>query len=661
MINAFHQRVHCLPVTVVMVVGLSASHTSYAYQFSSDTFNGSIDTTVSLGSSARLEDQDNAIICRANGGTAYGCNSDDGNLNYGKGPFSAVAKLTSDIEINHNKRDVGAFFRINGFVDQDAGDTQRTDLSERAEELVESDVRVLDAYIWSEFELADRPLLMRLGKQVLNWGESTFIQGGINAINPINVAAIRLPGAELREALLPVNLFSTEWQASSNLSVEGFVQLDWEETIPDPSGAFFSVNDFATGGGNKIQLGFGDFSDLGSNGGAIFGTAFGALGPLVDSLVNTDLVGVDQTLTPDSGFLGVQRDPNNEPSDSGQWGLSLRYFSEALNDTEFGFYYMNYHSRLPLISAVSGTGGLAAAGAAANAIATGGTGAGLVGFLGADTPAAVAAIAGAVGADRYAGTARYIIEYPEDIQLIGGSFNTSVGTWALQGELSHKKDAPLQIDDVELLFAALTPLSALGATNFRDNQVTNGNDVGLGEYIQGYIQKDVSQLQATLTKIFNNTMGADAFVLVTEAALTHVHSMPDKSVLRLNAPGTFTSGNPDHALATGAHAGKAAEDAANFADANSWGYRLLGRWTYNNAYKAITLQPRIAWQHDVNGITPGPGGNFLEGRRALTLGLTAIYKNQWATGISYTEFSGAGRYNLLKDRDFISFNVKYSF
>ena len=42
------------------------------------------------------------------------------------------------------------------------------------------------------------------------------------------------------------------------------------------------------------------------------------------------------------------------------------------------------------------------------------------------------------------------------------SFNTQLGTsgWALQGELSHRMDAPLQIDDAELFFATLTPLTA---------------------------------------------------------------------------------------------------------------------------------------------------------------------------------------------------------
>ena len=45
------------------------------------------------------------------------------------------------------------------------------------------------------------PLSIRFGKQVLSWGESLFIQGGNSVINPIDVSAIRAPGAELKKLL----------------------------------------------------------------------------------------------------------------------------------------------------------------------------------------------------------------------------------------------------------------------------------------------------------------------------------------------------------------------------------------------------------------------------------------------------------------------------
>ncbi|MDX2298765.1 MAG: DUF1302 family protein, partial [Xanthomonadaceae bacterium] len=71
--------------------------------------------------------------------------------------------------------------------------------------------------------------------------------------------------------------------------------------------------------------------------------------------------------------------------------------------------------------------------------------------------------------------------------------------------------------------------------------------------------------------------------------------------------------------------------------------------------------PRVAFNHDVNGTTPGPGGNFVEGRKSLTLGTEFIYLNQWSFDASYTSFFGAGDRNLIRDRDFVSFSVRYSF
>jgi len=167
----------------------------------------------------------------------------------------------------------------------------------------------------------------------------------------------------------------------------------------------------------------------------------------------------------------------------------------------------------------------------------------------------------------------------------------------------------------------------------------------------------VVQVQTTATKVFGPTIGANQFVLVGEVGVTHVNDMPDKSELRLDGPGTPISGN-ENLIA--AHFGEI-ETADRFADATSWGYRLVTKLDYNNAVGAVTLSPRIAWQHDVDGISPGPGGNFIEGRKAITVGLGADYLNTWSADISYTNFFGAGRYNLINDRDVIAANLKYSF
>ena len=41
--------------------------------------------------------------------------------------------------------------------------------------------------------IGDNPLLIRAGRQVINWGEATFLLGGNSVFSPIDVPAIRRP------------------------------------------------------------------------------------------------------------------------------------------------------------------------------------------------------------------------------------------------------------------------------------------------------------------------------------------------------------------------------------------------------------------------------------------------------------------------------------
>jgi len=620
-----------------------------AFQFSLGEVQGSLDTTVSYGLNWRVAEQDNEIVGTANrtflpGARAYSVNGDDGNLNYDQNDyFSKVFKITSDLELKYS--DFGLFLRGTAFYDfvNAGGDGgQRTEITDSAAlDLVGKDAQLLDAFLWWDFELGGMPGTLKVGDQVLSWGESTFIQNSINSINPVDVNKLRVPGSELKEALIPVGMVSASLAANEYISFDAFYQYNWEKTEIDPPGSYWSTNDFVGAGGNKVMLGWGDVSE--------FGTSFAALGPL------RPFFGVN-AFEPD--FLGVTRMSDDKPDDDGQFGVAMRVLVPALNDTEFGLYYMNYHSRLPIISAKTGN-----AAVVAQRLATVNTPSAALG--GATPMQALTNAVGAATAQRtlgsvlvgeYAETAHYFLEYPEDIPLIGASFSTqltSTGT-AIQGEVSYRKDAPVQVDDIELILAALSPIAAVNSA-YRNNQL---GVFGSNTIINGYTEVDIAQVQVTATQVFGPTLGADQFTLVGEVGVTHIPDMPS---IRLESPGTYVSGNPAQATATGAHPGKPAEDSSAFADATSWGYRALARLDFNNAIGAVSLSPRVAWAHDVHGNSPNPGGNFLEHRKAVTVGVEANYQNAWSADLSYTDFFGAGRYNLINDRDFVSFNVKYSF
>ncbi len=606
---------------------------AHALMFEMGEIQGSFDTTLSYGLKWRVQDRDQDIIGLMNGGNAFSVNGDNGNLNFGEGLVGNAPKITSDLLLTY--KNLGAFVRGTAFYDFEVENRHmdKMELSDDALELVGSDARVLDAYLSGSFDVFGMPIDLRVGDQVVSWGEGTFFQGGINTINPINVSAIRVPGAELKEALVPEGMVYGSFGLTDSTTLEALYLYDWDNTDVDPPGSYFSTSDAAGEGGKYVVLAFGSISDEGTD-----------LGPM----------GFDPE------FLMVKRGPDAKADDDGQYGLAFRYFSEALNDTEFSFYYMNYHSRVPILSTQTGTEAGVAGSSAAAFQQT-------VAAVGGDVSAAAGACV-----NNYSKTGFYFTEYPEDIEMYGLSFNTSLGATgiALQGEVAYRPDLPLQIDDVELILAYLSPIEF--NPTYKDNQVSQyfNETYGPNEIIHGYIERDVTTATMTATQVFGPTFGADNLTMLCEVGYTYVDDMPSKSELRLESAGSYTTGNPSQAVLPGmdptkpfggAHAGKASETSRHFADANSWGYRLLTKLTYEDAIGAIGLSPRLVWQHDVDGNTPGPGGNFLENRKAVTFGVTATYLSAWSVDVSYTNYFGAGRYNLINDRDFVQANIKYSF
>ena len=651
--------------------GLLQALPAQAVEFGEGDFQGSLDTTLSQGLTLRVEDRDSVLAGDVNG--------NDGNLNYDRGVVSNASKITTDLDIGTT--DFGAFVRASAFIDYENqnGARERTPLSDEAKERVGRDFELLDAYVTGTFDAGEMIVDARFGKQVLNWGESTFIPNGINAINHFDVSKLRLPGSELREALLPVAMASVAVAPTDTLSVEGFYQIDWQETEIDPVGSYYSTTDYVGPGATEavIPVPGLDLGDMGltseNNPFAIFGA--------------TSVAGAFSAVTQeDPNFLVVGRGADHEPGDSGQFGVALRYLAEQWNSTELGVYFMNYHSRLPLVGAHTGT----AADAGAGLLTAGQMGAATRTAVGELVHAAVAraleaaqcpspafspecgAIASqteaaatqqveaaargaaqAAGINAYSKSGHYFVEYPEDIQLYGASFNTEIGAtgWALQGEYSYRRDAPLQLAEREVFMRALGPFtdclarSAANPANPAAGPTCLGENSRRGLYdadVAGYIERDVSQIQATATRVFGPTMGADGLVFLTEVAMMQVHDMPGEDTpLESSAGGVLPT------------------DEEADADATSWGYRLAARLDYNNAVGAVNLYPYTQFLHDVSGNSPAPSGPFVEGRTALTVGVRADYLSRWQADLGYTRFDGDG--NELSDRDFVAASIKYSF
>lgn len=588
------------PKSLALAVALGTAAPAYAVNFNIGEIEGQFDSAMSIGASWSMADRDMDLVGINNGGTGYTQTGDDGRLNFKKGEtFSKIFKGVHDLELRY--RDSGAFIRGKYWYDFELKDESRLfkDISDsnRKEAAQSSGAQILDAFVYHNYAIGDLPGTVRLGRQVVSWGESTFIGNSINSINPLDAAAFRRPGAEIKEGLIPVNMFYVSQSLTDRLSMEAFYQLEWDQTIADNCGTFFAVDVVQDGCNNNYHV----------------GTYSPALGQLA-GLAGLFGQGFDYTT---EGIV-LPRAGDRDASDSGQFGLALRWLGDT---TEYGAYFMNYHSRTPNLSTQS---------------------------AGLDTAAQLGAIMTNAGpfAMQAAqavmlGNGSYYLEYPEDIQLYGLSFSTTLPTGtAWSGEISYRPNAPLQLNTQDLTRALLNPVAP----------GTSPIDSTFGAENRGYNRKEITQIQTTFTHFFDQVLGAGRVTVVGEIGYAHVGGLESTSELRYGRDAIYGSVDDPLALADYGDDG--------FVTANSWGYRLRAIADYNNVFAGINLKPNLSFSHDVDGY--GPNGLFNEGSKAVSIGLDAEYQNTYTASLSYTDFFG-GDYNTLVDRDFLAFSVGVNF
>ncbi|HEX8543510.1 MAG TPA: DUF1302 domain-containing protein [Pseudomonas sp.] len=641
--NQFWRRAR-LPLAVSLASTLAGP--AFGVSFNIGEIEGKFDSSLSVGASWSTEKANKNLIGSNNGGHGLSQTSDDGHLNFKRGEtFSKIFKGIHDLELKYG--DTGVFVRGKYWYDFELKDEGRQfkDISDsnRKEGAKSSGGQILDAFVYHNYSIGDEPGSVRLGKQVVSWGESTFIQNGINSINPIDVSAFRRPGAEIKEGLIPVNMFYLSQSITENLSAEGFYQLEWDQTVTDNCGTFFSQPDVISDGCDNNLAVLRSRNGLNSSLTAA-GLPAGARAAVLNSLSQQGV----RFGNPDEGAI-VRRGPDRDARDSGQFGLAMHYNFEPL-DTEFGAYFMNYHSRAPIFS---GKGGPASAYSAA----------GLVGSLARNgIPVATAtALAPTLLPVVVAGNSSYYVEYPEDIHLYGLSFSTTLPTGtAWSGEVSYRPNAPVQVNTTDILYSGLSPLNPnVSVLTGRPNTDQ-----------PGYRRKEITQMQTTFTQFFDQVMGAERLTVVGEVGWTHVGGLENTSKVRYGRDPSYGPGPLPGGQCTTLNASTLTGAAQNnlsryceddgFTTANSWGYRARAIWDYNSVFAGVNLRPSVAWSHDVEGYSPGPGGNFEEGRKAVSLGLDAEYQNTYTANLSYTNFFD-GKYTTVDDRDFVALSFGMNF
>ena len=165
----------------------------------------------------------------------------------------------------------------------------------------------------------------------------------------------------------------------------------------------------------------------------------------------------------------------------------------------------------------------------------------------------------------------------------------------------------------------------------------------------------------------SNPFGADQILTIFEVGYVHVQDLPPLELLQLNAPGADThyspgadgSGTPDGLPDTRRQ--NPTRQVDGFPTADSWGYRILSMVTYNDVLAGVNVGPLLGIFHDVQGITPGPGGLFVEDTKQFIGGLRFDYLTRFASELRYTWYTGANEHNQLRDRDVLQLSFGYTF
>jgi hypothetical protein len=398
-------RASFLPLPLAAAVAAPASAREL-YRDEARDLRVALDTTASVGASLRVQGRDCDTIWIGHGGCSanpQAINADDGDLNYGAGDFTSVnVRTTFELEVDWGN--FGAFGRINAFYDflqNDADSPRRTDLDEEARHrasriesgVVGAQLQFLDAYVEGSWEPGSRPLDVRLGNQLISWGENVFIPGGINQINPVDVSRLRVPGSEIKEALLPSPILRVQAEPFPNFGIDAYYQFWWNRTHLDPTGSFYSTSDLV---GRAAQGLF--FPNV------IGGDPLGPADPGATGLSPAQLF---------ASLRGAPRSDTDEPPSQGQGGIALRYFADRFQ-TELALYYVHYHSKTPT-----------------------------VGFHAFGLPPVPPFTTQPQNVP-----VDYFLHYAPNVDLVGASFATQVAGAAFAGEISYRPNDPVALNAI---------------------------------------------------------------------------------------------------------------------------------------------------------------------------------------------------------------------
>ena len=454
-----------------------------------------------------------------------------------------------------------------------------------------------EAYAHGDFKVGERDLHLGLGSKTLKWGEALFFQSGINAVNPYDVAALRMPGTDLR---LSVPMAYGQFDLSDSLTLETFYQLAWRPTVLDGCGTAFSAYDY-----------------------------------IADACVGAYPQGPNDAMAR-AAQLYIARGENREARDDGQFGLAIKYKANALR-TEFGAYAMNIHSREPFASLVvsthdtPGTGWRNPLEDPANLKNNGEY------FL--DYPEDIRIYGLSFHSDLFQAT-----------QLFGElSYRPNQPVQLATGDL-----IPAFASSPEYLASIIGQQLTLGedASNAAPGSVYAGYDRReISQLSIGAIQPIPNVLGSRALVLV-----AEAGMKY----MNDLPELDERRYNKMDVYGTNLVHNSAIGCAVGAPVEEYKQYACSadgYTTDLSWGYRLRAQLLYPDIVKNLTVKPYLVYGQDVNGWSWDR--NFVEGRQMGQLGVSAEYNQRYTADLHWS--GSGNTHLARTDRDYLALTLGVKF
>jgi hypothetical protein len=177
-----------------------------------------------------------------------GVNTDDGNLNFDGGDvIDATQTVSSELILSNGS--VGLNFSgvtsYNPLLDITTPAFKK--LTDDAEDELESKFVLNNAYATFGGVSGDTFVDVTVGRYVESLGTTAFMPIGVNVVNAVDLSILRAPGASIKDALIPQEMLGVSLGTPSGVSINGYYQVNQQELILDPAGAFFGSEVAGTG------------------------------------------------------------------------------------------------------------------------------------------------------------------------------------------------------------------------------------------------------------------------------------------------------------------------------------------------------------------------------------------------------------------------------